>query len=463
MNINVERQPQCTATLRVEIPAEKVNGERNKIIQGFAGQARIKGFRPGKAPRELIEKRFAVEIAEELESRLVREALDEALRKEDLKVLDVEPPQSPTIHPDGAYSFTAKLMLAPEFDLPEYKGIEVEIPRIDVTPEMVDQNLDSLRERFGEFEDVEGRAAADGDFAVINYTSTIDGQSVEEALGKPIEFLAGRDDYWVKLDDESFLPGFAKQLTGMEADQEKAVTLNLPDDFPVEDARGREITFQVKLTGLKEQNLPELNDELAAKIIPDATLDSLKETIEGRIREDLERRVADLKVDRIVQVLNSQVEFELPEAILTSEIQGQADQMVERGISSGMSQEEIEAQQGDIFNAAGQQARVNLRTNFILQEIARTEELEIPDQELLQHLAMMAQRQQQPVKKFVKTLQKEGRLPGIRNSLLVGKAIDFVVEHANVTAVDPPPADEAPAEPAPDAAEEPTTTTESDE
>lgn len=460
MNIVVERLPQCSATLRVEIPAEKVNGERDRIVKGFAGQAKIRGFRPGKAPRHLIEKRFATEIAEELESRLVREAIDEALRKEkDLKVLDIETPETPTIHPDGAYSFTTTLMLAPEFDLPEYKGVEVEIPRADVTDEMIDQNLDSLRERFAEFTDIEGRSSAEGDFAVVNYTSTIDGKPVDEALGKPVGFLAGREDYWVKLDEASFLPGFAAQATGMNVDEEKDIVLTMPDDFPVADIRGTEVTFHVKLTGLKEQALPELNDELAAKILPEATLESLRSTIGERIRDDLERRVADLKVDRIVQAINSQVEFELPERILTSEIQGQADAMVERGINSGMSSEELEAQQGDIFNAAGHQARLNLRTNFILQEIARTEELEVSEQDLLQHLSMMAQQQEQPIKKFIKDLQKSGRLPGIRNSLLIGKAIDFVVEHAKVTEVDPPPADQAPET----AAETTTTDTTTDE
>ena len=133
MNIVVEKQPKCVATLRVEIPADKVQGQRDQIVRGYASKARVPGFRPGKAPRAIIEKRFDKEITEELNEQLFNEAFDEALKQEDLKVLDFGIPEGLTTTPDGGISFSSKLTLAPEVTLPEYKGVTVTVPPPEVT------------------------------------------------------------------------------------------------------------------------------------------------------------------------------------------------------------------------------------------------------------------------------------------------------------------------------------------
>ena len=128
MNIVVEKQPKCVATLRVEIPAEKVRGERDQIVRNYASKARIPGYRPGKAPLPVVEKRFAKDISEELHDNLINQAFDEAMRQENLKVLDFGNPDNLSTSADGAFSFAAKLTLAPEVQLPEYKGINVTVP-----------------------------------------------------------------------------------------------------------------------------------------------------------------------------------------------------------------------------------------------------------------------------------------------------------------------------------------------
>lgn len=441
MNIVVEREPKCLATLRVEVPADKVAAERGQIINYYANRARIPGFRPGKAPRAVIEKRFQREIAEELESRLVREAIDEALKRDQLRVLDIRGPQSPSYHADGAFSFTSRLVLAPDFALPDYKGIAVKVPKTEISDVMLDRNLTMIRERHADFADVTGRAAAAGDFAVIDFTTSINGQPVEQALGKPVGFLAGREGHWVKLDPESFLPGFAAALEGLETGASRDVPLTMPDDFPLGELRGREVVFHVTLKELKEQVLPEIDEELVNRVAPGQSVESFREFIRSQLLLEFERRVSESKVNQIVEALNRQAEFDLPDELVTSETQSQADAMVERGVSAGMSSEEIEAQQGEIFSAASQQARLNLKTNFILQEIARAENLAVTDRELLERIAAIAHNRRQPLKKFIKELQDNGRIPGIRNSMLIAKAIDFVVSNATVEEIEPTAAD----------------------
>lgn len=432
MNIVVEKQPKCVATLRVEIPADKVQGQREQIVRGYASKARIPGFRPGKAPRAVVEKRFEKDIKEELHGQLVNEAFDEALKQENLKVLDFGSPDGITNQPDGGISFAAKILLAPEFSLPEYKGLTVTVPPLDVPDEELQAQLKSLQERFADFKTIEGRAAAMGDFAVIDYSSTVEGKPTEEFLGKPAGYLSGREGFWIRLDEKAFLPGFAAQLVGMNQDDTREIKLTLPADFPVADLQNREMVFSVKLGELKEAELPALDDELAAKLAPGKTLAEITDIIRENMGHERKRRIDDMKVNQIVAQLNSQLDFELPDELVNQETQSQADAMVSRGVQAGMSEEEISSQQVEIFANAGQQALTNLRTNFVLQEIARTEGLSVSDVELVNHLARIAQSRKIAPKKLIKDMQKAGRLPSIRSSILIGKAIDFLVEQANV-------------------------------
>jgi trigger factor len=432
MNIVVEKQPKCVATLRVEIPADTVKGQRDRIVRGFTSKARVPGFRPGKAPRAIIEKRFDKEITEELNEQLFNEAFDEALKQENLKVLDFGTPQNLTTTNDGGISFVSKLTLAPEVKLPDYKGIKVTVPPTAVPDEEVDAQLKALQERFSDFKDIEGRAAAMADFAVIDYSSTVEGKPTEEFLGKPAGYLSGREGFWVRLDEKAFLPGFAAQLVGMNVGDTKEITITLPEDFPVADLQNRELVFTTSVKELKEAILPELNDELAAKLAPGKTMAEITDIIRGNKQQERQRRIDDMKVNQIVAHFNSLVDFELPDELVTQETQSQADAMVQRGVQAGMSEEEIASQQAEIFASAGNQAVTNLRTNFILQEIARIEEIVVSDVELINHLARIAESRKVAPKKFIKDMQRAGRLPSVRSSIMIGKAIDFLVEHAEI-------------------------------
>ena len=432
MKILVDKQPNCTATLRVEIPADKVQNERQKVAQSLASKAKVPGFRPGKAPRAVIEKRFNKEIEAESQETLINSALDEAIKQEDLKVLDFGSVEDISNTSDGSLSFSTKLMLAPEVKLPDYKGIKVTVPSAELPDEELQSQLETLRERFADFTDIEGRAAEMGDFAVINYSSTVDGKPSAEVLGKSLGYLEGREGFWVRIDEKTFLPGFAAQLIGMKPGDQRDITLTLPDDFPVADLRNREMVFATTLSELKQSILPELNDELAERLAPGKTLAEITEIIRTNMAQERKRRIDDMKVNQIVAHFTNQADFELPEELVASETQNQADAMVRRGIQSGVTEDQIQSQQDDIFANAKQQAVTNLRANFILQEIARAEKIAVNDNELVNHLLQLAAARKVVPKKFINDMRRSGRIPSIRSSMIIGKAIDFLVEHADV-------------------------------
>lgn len=433
MNIVVDKQPKCVATLRVEIPADKVQGQRDQIVRTYTSKARIAGFRPGKAPKAVVEKRFEKEITMELNEKLINDAYDEALEQESLKVLDFGVPQELTTLPDGGFSFVAKLTLAPEVQLPEYKGVTVTVPSPDVPEEEIETQLKALQERFADFKNIEGRTAAMADFAVIDYSSTVEGKPTEEFLGKPAGYLTGREDFWVRLDEKAFLPGFAAQLVGMNPGDTREITITLPEDFPVSDLQNREMVFTTTIKEIKEAILPELDDELAGKLAPGKTMAEITDIIRENMRLERKRKIDDMKVNQIIAHFNSQVDFELPEELVSQETQNQADSMVQRGVQSGMTEDEIESQQTEIFASAGHQAINNLRTNFILQEIARTEKITVSDAEIVNHLIQLANSRKVAPKKFIKDMQRAGRIPSVRNSIAIGKTIDFLVEHAEIS------------------------------
>lgn len=442
MNIVVEKQPKCVATLRVEIPGDRVEQERAKVAREYAGKVRVPGFRPGKAPKAVIEKRFGKQIHEQVYEALVKEAYDEALEKESLKVLDFGFPEDLKTNDDGSVSFVSKLTLAPEVKLPDYKGVSVTVPPTEVPEEDFTAQLEAMRERFADFKDVEGRPAAMGDFAIIDYTSTVEGKPVEEFLGKPAGHLAGREAFWVRLDEKAFLPGFAAKIEGMNAGETREIALALDDEFPLEELRGKEIVFNTKLGELKEAELPALDDELAGRLAPGRTMEEIKDIIRDNLNHERRRKIDDMKVNQIVAHFNSQVDFELPDELITQETQSQADAMVKRGVQAGMSEGEIESQQQEIFASAGHQAVTQLRTNFILQEIARVENIGVTDNELVSHLVQIATSRKLAPKKFIRDMQREGRISNIRNSMTIGKTIDFLVEHANVAESSDTPIDE---------------------
>ena len=435
MNIAVEKQPKCIAILNVEVPSADVAAKRQSITSSYASQAKLPGFRPGKAPKTVIEKRFGKQISEELTEALFGEACDKALETENLKVLDFGFPDNINERPDGSIAFETRLILAPEFTLPVYKGIEIKAPTTEVTDEEINTQLESIRERLADFEDVTDRAIQTDDIAVVDFTTTLDGQSLTDAFGEKGQYLAKRENHWLPVKEGSFLPGYAEQLVGSKQGDQKDVTITLDDSFPFEELRGKSIVLHTTVQGIKAPKLPELNDDFAEKLIPGKTIDEIKAVIRENMGMEKIKQINELKVSQIVEKLNIAINFELPEEIVKREVQNQANTLVEQGSQQGASDEDILKQQEEIFSVATKRAVTNLRTNFLLQEIAQAEKISVSDADLLGHISQIAQQRKQPIKKVIKDLQKNRQIQSIRNSMLISQTIDFLVEQAIVTEV----------------------------
>ena len=238
-------------------------------------------------------------------------------------------------------------------------------------------------------------AVQEDDIVVIDYTGTCDGKPVSEVAGQPVPQVETGEDFWLKVDEESFLPGFATQLVDMKIGESKEVTVSLQEDFPLEPLREKDLVFQVTIKGIKEQKLPE-DDALVEALMPGGSMDDIKETIESQMRFQINKQLEEFKESKLLEQIGTAVDFELPEEYVTSETQGQADRLVEDAVKQGMSEEQLQAEQEKIFETAGERARNNLKVQFLLGEIAQAEKIKVPENELLQAITSMAKREGKP-------------------------------------------------------------------
>ncbi|MCA1964137.1 MAG: trigger factor [Prosthecobacter sp.] len=441
MNINVEHQPNCRAIAHIRVPGEEVAKQRKIIVSYFAQNARLPGFRPGKVPTATVEKRFGADIQSELERQLINDGLREAVKREGLDVLNVLGVNDRMTHDtDQSFSFSAELSLAPKFDLPEYKGIPVKLPRIEVTDADIDHDLLHLRERYATFEDVD-RAAENGDCVVLSYTGNLDGQALSEVMPDAPKHLQSIEENWFLLDaEEDFLPGFYAGLVGISKGDERSLSISLGDDFAYEPLRGRTLTLVATCKGVKNKAVPALDATFIQKIGGESMTE---ETLRAEVREVIRRRREQsrdhAKANQVIAHIAEKLEFDLPQEIVNREAQRRTNDIAMRALQQGVPQEELIKQQDEILSSATQQARNSVKVSFILSEVAKKENISVSEQQLITALANIAARQKKPVKHFMQEAYKNGMMNGVREDLLLENALQFLKDNAKVEETDPEP------------------------
>lgn len=441
MNINVEHQPNCRAVAHVRVPAEQVGKERDEIISYYASMVRIPGYRPGKTPKSIVAKRYENEVKDELEKQLISAGLRQAVKSEGLELLNVLAVNDKMYHDtDKSFSFTIEMTLAPKFELPEYTGIPVKLPRIEVTDADVDHDILHLREHHTTYEDVE-RAAAIGDVVVLSVTGSLDGQPLGEAMPDAPDHLKEMKENWFLLGEEDdFLPGFYAGLVGIAKDEERTINVTIADDFRFEGLRGKTIALTAKCHGVKDKVVPELTDELIKKVGGDEmTAETLREEVRAAIRRRREQARDAAKSNQVIAHLTEKVEFDLPQEVVNREAQRRTNEIAQRAMQQGIGEEELVKQQDDILNSATNQARQNVKVSFILEQVAKKEALEVPGQKIAMALARIAEHQKMPAKKFMAEAQKNGLIDNVRSDLLLQEALEFIKDKAVVEETDPEP------------------------
>jgi len=412
---SIRKLSQCKMEVDIEIPAAIVQKEFKNTIQRFSQTAKIKGFRPGKVPADIIKSKYSQDIKDSIINNLVPEAVTKELR-----VHDVKPAGSPVVtelffEEDQPIKFKAQFEIWPEFELPEYKNIKVNRKKISVTANDVKTTLDDLQKRSAQYIPTEERGVVDGDYIVTEITSQDIG--TKKALPKEkVVILAGHPENEKELNDN---------LLGLKVNQDKDFSIKYPKDHKNKKLAGKDIAYSIKIVLIKEKKLPVIDDDFAKELGDFQNLKELKTQLKKELhasKENVEKR--DL-AEEVVKTISEKVTFELPETLVEEE----ALALVRRSLSSqpqhiqqALTKEDIEKFKEEMK----EKAKRNLKNHLLLTKISEKEKLKVEDKDVEEEMMNIAKANNIPLDKAQENIQKDE----LRENLLLRKTVDFLVENA---------------------------------
>ena len=439
MKVTTEQKETCIVDLHIELPPERFQAEWKEVGSEYRRLANLPGFRKGKAPLAIVEKKYAQDMESEVTRKLMDAAVREAINEQKLS-----PVQSPNVSEvklegDRSLRFTATVVLRPTVDLPEYKGLEITVEKTLVDEAKVGEFLEGLRGDLAEFKTVEGRDLAMGDFAVLDYEGSIEGKPLNETYPDLQPTYAGRKNFWIRLEEERPIPGLAAAMVSMKSGESRDCTVSFPTDFIEEKLRGYKVTYKVTLHEIKERELPPLDHAFAAKLSPGMTLEKVREQVRERLNANAEENFSRAVRGEVVKQLLAKVTIDTPSTMVQQESTAMLKEIIQENQSRGVSEEELRSHQEELLGAARQSAGDKVKLNFILGEIVLKEEISVSREELAWRITSMAERYKMTPQKLFKELQKHRALAGIEEEISLGKALDVVVSHARVNGEDPKP------------------------
>ena len=411
-------------TLEVEIDADRVRKAYDRAYRDLAKGARIKGFRPGKAPRSVLERVYGASLAEDIERQLVGETLHEAVEQS-----GVEPVAEPAVEsnaptPGEPFRYVARVEVRPPIELPTLVGLPATRPSVVVEDEEVEGELASLQERRATTVDAEeGTAAENGSVLVVDYVGRIDGEAFEGGTseGATIELGSGR-----------LVPGFEDQLLGAVAGEERQVSITFPDDYPSEDVKGKDAVFDVKVVGVKRREKPALDDEFAKSLGDEfESLDALRERIRKDLVDGRERQAKSEARRTLMDALIERTEFDAPPGMVDRRLHQRLSMAYEQ-LKGGMGEAELEAQVRQWREQWRPDAEREVRESLLLEAVAEDQQLEVSDESLDARVEEMAAEQGMAAARLRQSYEERGLIEALRSQMREESALEFLLDGAKV-------------------------------
>ena len=437
MNVSVETLGPCKKLLRVEVPVEKVNAAFDELTGTFQKQAQLPGFRPGKAPKHLIVKSYEGRIHEEARKKLFEDSYRQAAADQKLRVIVTIDVEEQSFGRGVPFGYTVTLEHAPEFDLPNYQGLAAKRETTLASDADVDRAVNILREQQVKYDDVT-RAAQTGDAVVVHYKGTCEGKPLTD-FNPAAKGLTEKQNTWLLIAENSFIPGFTEQLVGASAGDKKTVTVDFQSEFVISEVAGKQGVFEVEVTGVKQKVLPAVDEDFAKSFgAPDLT--GLLQGIRRDLQNELDFRQKRAVRDQLLKQLLDQVSFDLPDSVVASETKNLVYNIVNENQQRGVAKEIIETKKDEIFQSAQASAKDRVKAAFILNRIAEIEKISVDQREMSQRIVALAQQNNQTPEKMVKVLQERNAFPEIQQDILTGKVLDLIELKATIADVAPAPA-----------------------
>jgi len=415
----------CRRELDLEIPAEEVSKAMERVAKEFARIARVPGFRPGKAPVSLIRKRFADDIKGEVVQSLVPERVEKAVNEQ--KLTPVSQPQVDKLDfAEGQpLKFRAVFEVLPEFELANYKNLDLEMPAMEITDEDVTKALEEMRERAATFVPVEGRAVENGDFVQLKLVGTPAGGG---------ETLRA-DSVLCHIGAEETMEPFNENLRGANVGEHKSFDVQYPKDYPDAKLANKTYNYAVEVLGLKTKKLPEINDEFAKDVSDAATLDELK----GKIRESLEKardqRHKDLLREKVLAAIVKLHEFPVPESLVEHQMDVRLERVVRSLAAQGVDPRAVNVDWVTLRRRQQERATDDVKAELIVDRIASAENIDISEEELNRDLAHAASHSGESAEAIRARLTKQGALDRMKAKLRSDKTLDWLAQNSRIRTV----------------------------
>jgi trigger factor len=412
------------------VPAEKVAEERAETLKAYAKLANIPGFRKGKAPKDVVAKRYAREIRQDLEERLVPKFYQAALEETELNVVNVIDVGEVNVLENAPLAFEVTVDVEPEFKLPKYTEITVKEVKEEISDQQVQEQIDAIRSQHATYEEADGKTVEQADMAQLTYEATVEGKPLEE-LAAEARGIGRGEGYWVSADEHSFLPGMGQAIIGMQIGDKKEVEVKFPADFMVKELAGLAALYRIEVTGVRVRTLPELDEAFLGRLQVET-----EEELHSRVREELEKqaeaKALNDKHEQIIKYLIRKTKLDVPQSMVQQQTRHAVYDIAQQRMMMGMTQEQIGEQQEEILKQAGERALESVKLRYIGLGIAKDLGLEASEMEIDEEIAAMAVRQRKDARALRKEMEENESLASIGEQIRFNKALDFMLENAKL-------------------------------
>jgi trigger factor len=422
MDVNVEEISALTKKVTVTLPEDSVQPKLNEAYDKLKKEVKMKGFRRGKVPRAVIVKHYKAQVEAETSEKLVQDNYFDAVEKEGI---------DPIVHPDikdakynddGSFTFIAEVDVRPEFELGDYKGLEVEKEEVLVTDEEVQLELAEMQKNMAALRSVTDRTIQNEDVVIVDFQGYNDGTPMPQVKN---------ENYSVDVGSGNMGPEFEEKLIGMKKDEEATQEVDFPESHPNPMLKGKKVEFRISVKDVKERVLAELDDEFAKDVAEEfKSLDDLKKSINDRITKQREEAAEGAITDKIMQKLLESHDFEVPNRLVAFEIEQMVKQTEKQFEQSGMSLEAAGLSKEKLAEQNAEMASKRVRGDFILKKIAEVEELKVEEEDMERGFKRIGDQYNMSVAKVKEFFQNRDDLLPFVNELLNEKILAFLREAA---------------------------------
>ena len=426
--MNMEELSSVKKKLSFEIPWNEVKNELDTVYRDIGKKAKIKGFRPGKIPRKVLETYFKEQAENETINNIVNKFYWQALEEKRIVALSRPDIDQKGLKENSDFSFSASFETEPEFEPKGYKGIELEKEIFQVTENDMEKRINELKQMFATMEEVkEDRPAVKGDFVVMDFAGNLNGES-------PPELKA--DNYFLEIGSQRFIPGFEEQLIGRKKGEEKSIKVVFPKDYHEKKFADKEVTFNVTIKNIKEKKLPEFDENFIKNFDKYDSLEDLKNDVRKSLEEE-SQRLSEINLrNKITEILRKENEFEAPPSLIERQIFYMMADTQRRMTSAGMDEKNAMELSFKMHDKFKDEAVKTVKTFLLLKKIAEKESFIVEEGDTEKHIQELAVKYGRDHELLKKTYENEENRDNLKVELIQKKVFDFIEQSANIKVIE---------------------------